>query len=195
MEPPSLRSRTRPAAKALAKTSSAQEMASLQTGAAPIHPFLHATVNYASYAVPGGPAPTAAQQAMLDHIFNACAVPDNFEGTALGPLSGMAWHLRIIGAYEQGLLAPRAGAKSTASASAASSTRASSAPATPLRLGAKPSSRSVTPLRSMSPALALDLTPAREAHMGAGDDKRRVMCAECGTDGHWRWDCDKRYRA
>jgi hypothetical protein len=95
-----------------------------------------------------------------------------------------------------------AGADKTAAAlSARRSSDAGTAPSSPARPSAA-AMRAATPPRAAASAVSpvLDLTPARVGAGAAADDAaaaackaRRVMCAECGADGHWRYDCPARY--
>ena len=76
---------------------------------------------------------------------------------------------------------------------------AGTAPSSPVRPSAA-AMRAATPPRGAASAMSpvLDVTPARAgvaagAHEAGACKARRVMCAECGADGHWRVDCQLRY--
>ena len=90
-----------------------------------------------------------------------------------------------MSAYERGLLPLKSSSPAPA---------ARSAPGTPARRGGSGGGPS-TPLGARTSAAALDVTPARaeaDGEAAAAAKPRRVLCADCGGEGHWRWECSLR---
>lgn len=129
-------------------------------------------------------------------IAETCSVPADFELDKIrfGPLSGVSHEDRLLRAFEMGLLPPkRAAAGDAAESGVAAPAAMRTAPSTPAR--APVAGRgTATPLGSRTMP-ALDVTPARtDAAAGtagptAGAKRSRVLCAECGADGHWSYEC------